>query len=234
MKDRVGPFLSFALLGLVAPARAQSVRATGPDHVSVRCEGVSLGQVLKELAALAPVDIVVTDPSFANRLVSASFDHVPLAEAAARVLQETGLNFAVGGLQGQPLRVIVGGTDLGRLASNAPRGVAKKEAPVREAGPRPLLASPPAGPDPDQLEREARAARGEPSPAASAHAELAPPFSVDSQATTESVYVPAAGSAPGFTMVGESVTFDDPTFVPYKNTEAAKRARQAVDVSKIP
>jgi hypothetical protein len=30
------------------------------------------------------------------------------------------------------------------------------------------------------------------------------------------------------------VTFDDPTFVPYKNTVAARAARESVDVSKIP
>jgi hypothetical protein len=52
---------------------------------------------------------------------------------------------------------------------------------------------------------------------------------------SDTLVVAAGGpDKPGFTMVGESVTYDDPTFVPYKLREAARRARASVDISTIP
>jgi hypothetical protein len=52
---------------------------------------------------------------------------------------------------------------------------------------------------------------------------------------SDTLVVPAAGpDRPGFTMVGENVTYADPSFVPYKLREAARRARANADLSKIP
>jgi hypothetical protein len=51
---------------------------------------------------------------------------------------------------------------------------------------------------------------------------------------SDTIVVPASADQPGFTMVGENVTYTDPTFVPYKLREAARRARASVDISKIP
>ena len=52
---------------------------------------------------------------------------------------------------------------------------------------------------------------------------------------SDTLVVAAKGpDQPGFTMVGESVTYDDPAFVPYKLREAARRARASVDISTIP
>jgi len=39
---------------------------------------------------------------------------------------------------------------------------------------------------------------------------------------------------PGYTMVGENVTYHDPSFVPYKMREAARLARAKADIAKIP
>jgi hypothetical protein len=51
----------------------------------------------------------------------------------------------------------------------------------------------------------------------------------------DTLVVPDGGpGSPGFTMVGENVTYADPAFVPYKLREAARRARQTTDISKIP
>jgi hypothetical protein len=38
----------------------------------------------------------------------------------------------------------------------------------------------------------------------------------------------------GYVMVGDSVTYSDPNFVPYKNRPEVKARREATDVSKIP
>jgi len=52
---------------------------------------------------------------------------------------------------------------------------------------------------------------------------------------SDTLVVAAEGpDKPGFTMVGENVTYHDPAFVPYKLREAARRARASVDVSTIP
>ena len=54
-------------------------------------------------------------------------------------------------------------------------------------------------------------------------------------ASPDTIVVAAAGpDQPGFTMVGENVTYTDPTFVPYKLREAARRARANADLAKIP
>jgi len=52
--------------------------------------------------------------------------------------------------------------------------------------------------------------------------------------SSDTIVVPASADQPGFTMVGENVTYADPSFVPYKLREAARRARASVDISKIP
>ena len=52
---------------------------------------------------------------------------------------------------------------------------------------------------------------------------------------SDTLVVAASGpDHPGFTMVGESVTYADPTFVPYKLREAARRARANADLASIP
>ena len=54
-------------------------------------------------------------------------------------------------------------------------------------------------------------------------------------AALDTFVVKASGPGrPGFTMVGENVIYDDPSFVPYKMREAARRARANADLSKIP
>jgi hypothetical protein len=52
---------------------------------------------------------------------------------------------------------------------------------------------------------------------------------------SDTLVVAAAGpDQPGFTMVGENVTYTDPTFVPYKLREQARRARANADLARIP
>jgi hypothetical protein len=53
-------------------------------------------------------------------------------------------------------------------------------------------------------------------------------------ASADTLVVAAAGDQPGFTMVGENVTYDDPCFVPYKLRDAARRARAKADLARIP
>ena len=52
---------------------------------------------------------------------------------------------------------------------------------------------------------------------------------------SDTLVVPDGGPGrPGYTMVGENVTYADPTFVPYKLRDLARRARENTDISKIP
>ena len=53
-------------------------------------------------------------------------------------------------------------------------------------------------------------------------------------ASADTLVVAAAGDQPGFTMVGENVTYTDPCFVPYKLRDAARRARAKADLARIP
>ena len=85
------------------------------------------------------------------------------------------------------------------------------------------------GPDPDakaKAQAQKRCAAGKTTKVSEARPAATPP--------SDTIVVPASGDQPGFTMVGENVTYTDPTFVPYKLREAARRARASADLSKIP
>lgn len=69
---------------------------------------------------------------------------------------------------------------------------------------------------------------------ASEAAAASQPSKPASPTALDTLVVPAGPDHPGFTMVGESVTYDDPTFVPYKLREAARRARANADLASIP
>lgn len=222
---------------LVAPAGAESITQLPGGRVSVIAKGAPLGHLLRELAALTPLDIVITDPALANRSIHLVLEEVHLSDAAARILTGAGLDFAVGGLAGQPLRVIVGGIDLSvarpALPISNPDGAQPVSAPspISRANVMPSEAAPA---DPDRQNPDASAPPTAALAGPSSNSANDSEAGADPLGSMEPVYVPATGSTPGFTIQGENVAFDDPSFVPYKNTEAARKARLSVDVSRIP
>jgi hypothetical protein len=265
----------------------------GNGKVAVQARQVPLGRLLEEVAALLPLDITMTDPALAQHAVNVTLDEVPLNQVVARILLQAELSFAVGGLKGGPLRVVIGGADLGVIAAQGQQvgyGSASEDAqalnaqealpsepseppqPGQAGGGRPVRPvavsvadeTPFRAPEPGQAGSgtPARPAPAQPAPAVADVAPVAlpapgqagsgqalqpsdtqvPDLAEVSEAPSsqtvsevpEVVYVPPTSESPGFSMIGESVTYDDPAFVPYKNTAAAKHARQSVDVSTIP
>jgi hypothetical protein len=166
----------------------------GADRVTLRTTAQPLGHVLEALTALEPLDMKFMDEQVRSVRVTVAMDNVTVDQAVRRLLAEAGVDFAVGGIKGEPLQVVVG-----KLGSARPS--------------------------------ERQLASADKQPAENPDAE---PPQVDTPGASDKLEVTNPEKGPAYSMVGESVTYTDPNFVPYKNTEQAKRARMSVDVTKIP
>jgi hypothetical protein len=78
-------------------ASAGSLTRLDPDHVSVRANGVPVGQVLSELDAMKRLPNLFIEPAIESRTISVSIDKVGLADAAVQILTQSGLDFIVWG-----------------------------------------------------------------------------------------------------------------------------------------
>jgi hypothetical protein len=205
-------------------AWAGHITRVGPDRISIRAEAVPLDRLLLELYTIAPLEILGVDPKIEHRPVTVTLEDIPVAEALPLMLKEAGLEFAVGGLKGQPARVWIGSLPDARLLAEAfaaPAGRARGADAAKWAA-LPLE-------ERRRLRRERlQGDQGGAAPNGPAPAEDAGDVVV---VTNESHSTLVTDE---YTMEAESVTYHDPTFVPYKNRPEVKARRMAIDVTKIP
>ena len=194
----------------VAAGTNMTLLRQGADRITLRATAQPLGHVLEALTALEPLDLKFMDEQVRSVRVTVALDNVTVDQAVRRLLTEAGVDFAVGGIRGEPLQVVVGKLGSARPGSATPDSAEG----ARMAG---------------DLQKERQIASAE----VAENPDAEPP-QVDTPGASDKLEVTNPEKGPAYSMVGESVTYLDPSFVPYKNTEAAKRARMSVDVSKIP
>lgn len=222
-----------AVAVLAAPVSAQTVRRLDAQHVSVRAEGVPLSQLLDDLKEFADFEVVLLDPKVEKAPVTAVIERAPIATVVTDVLKQAGVSFAVGGLEGQAMRVVI--RDVGVPTPQT----AADAAPPAPAEPEPLAApvvaenAMPADVTPAEPTADAPAAADPAAPAMVTSAMgMAPP-------TAEPMQIYSNGPSDTivtseFTMVGETVTYHDPTFVPLKLRPEFVARRKSMDISTIP
>jgi hypothetical protein len=82
---------------LADAAWAGSLSRLDQDHVSVRANGVPIGQVLSELDRMKALHNLFIEPAIESRTISVNIDRVGLADAAVQILTQSGLDFIVWG-----------------------------------------------------------------------------------------------------------------------------------------
>ncbi len=222
MKPEI-PYLVLTGILVATQVQAGSIRVSG-DTIAVRAQGVPLGQLLQELGTIVPLDVVAVDPQLPSRLVDVSLDDVSLDQAAGSILLEVDCSFIVGGLKGQPLRVILGSSDPALLA----RPASGSQASGKGGAERPAT--------PEEAQARYEEWRHEEDARTQAHeAEMTAISDAQREAEQVPVEIWEDPHVPGgYTMVGENVTYHDPNFVPFKNRPEVRARRLATDVSKIP
>jgi hypothetical protein len=104
-----------ALMSLAAAtagwSQSRAVVGEADGRVSVHAVQAPLGQLLRALAGLTPMDLRV-DPAVAGRPVTLQLDHVFVERAIRQVLVESDVDHVVAGLERQdgsvPIRVVAG------------------------------------------------------------------------------------------------------------------------------
>jgi hypothetical protein len=214
--------LMFAAAAAASPASswAQSVTKSAGDRISVQAQSFPIGRVLRDLLAVAPIEALMIDPKVENHLVSVRLLDVTPGEAINQILADSNLPFLVWGGALGPWRIFVGDKDAAlRVTSGSALPSGSADVPLtpqnREAEERVLEAE----------KREMRAHEESQVEAAMAQR----------KAEAQPVVVMNDPGVPGgYTMIGESVIYNDPTFVPYKNRPEVVARRLATDVSLIP
>lgn len=88
---------------IAASAQGQTVPPHGDQTVTIRADGVPIGTLLAELGRRHRLEKITIQPEVQQHPVWITLDQVPLRTALARILEASGLDFAMSGR-----RVIVG------------------------------------------------------------------------------------------------------------------------------
>jgi len=200
-----------------APSWAQSVSRSAADRISVEAQSLPIGRVLRDMLAVAPIEALMIDPKVESHPVSARLVNVSAGEAINQILADSNLPFLVwGGAQG-PWRIFVG----------------DKDAALRVSSGSPLPSG--SGVTPQTVEAQERVLEAERREIRAAEESRASEAMAQRQAEAQPVVIMDDPNVPGgYTMLGESVIYHDPTFVPYKNREEVRARRLATDVATIP
>ena len=202
-----------------APSFAQSVSRSSADRISVQAQSLPIGRVLRDMLAVAPIEALMIDPKVESHPVSARLVNVSAGEAINQILADSNLPFLVwGGAQG-PWRIFVG----------------DKDAALRVGSGTPLPGGRAAAATPQTAEAQERVLEAERREVRAAEESRASEAMAQRQAEAQPVVVMDDPGVPGgYTMIGESVIYNDPTFVPYKNRPEVVARRLATDVASIP
>ena len=217
---RFAPRVSLLLLaGAVAmsaaPTFAQTVTRSSADHISVEAQSLPIGRVLRDLLAVAPIEALMIDPKVESSSVTVHISNATPGEAINQILADSNLPFLVWGGARGPWRIFVGDKDAALRVT---------------AG-----SSIPGGPTPQNREAEERVLEAEQREMQAIEEQKKPVAMAERQAEAKPIVVMDDPGVPGgYTMIGESVVYNDPSFVPYKNRPEVVARRMATDVASIP
>jgi hypothetical protein len=218
---------SVALAGLVlfggVHAEAQTVgpvSVVGPQRVTVKADGVGLGELLDRLAAIYPLDSLKIDPDVRSVPVSFVAEDVSAADAIWLALKSSGVDFVMSSAR----------VRAGRAAK------AVESAVVQSADAELPREEPPADPLANAVEPAAVVAR-----AASPVLTLAAPgfMPVPSRTLAGPPAADQFGAQVGaavvpFTLHEDSAVVTQPGFVPFKMRPDVKNRRLLANVGDIP
>jgi hypothetical protein len=248
--------LGAVLAGLLAtPLHAGSVTRLGDDHVNVKADRVPLGQLLRELAEVTPISTLVIEPKIEKQTVSAYVEGASVPEAIRKTLEESGVQFLLWGGGAEPLGLYVGdlrkaglpppstaasAAGLGREERRAAREQLRAE--KAEAAPEPP--SDDALP-PDSFGASANVDIGGGAPGSGTSPAGGNGGAIAPAAPIEGLPAPVRGTASwvgadgqthstGYTIQGDTVLYDDPNFVSFKNSPEARARRMNMDVTTLP
>jgi hypothetical protein len=108
--------LTFA--GSVAASAADCVTPREPGRVSLDCRAVPLGQVLRALAAVTPIDTKLIDSAAQSAPIHVALENGSVAQALQATLDAAGISFVLYGAEGTDLKVYASARD---SSSSAPR-----------------------------------------------------------------------------------------------------------------
>jgi hypothetical protein len=213
MKTRpvvISLFVTSTLL-TAASLHAQAVTSAN-GLIDVHAEAVPVGRLLRELLPMLPMESMMIDPKVAGQPVTVNISGASTGEALNTVLASSGLPYGIWGGEQGPWRLVLGDKD--------------SAVQVTVGG----------GADPSVAEGDRYPGKGELMARWAAHEEAAAEQSAtEREAEARPIVNTTDPSVPGgYTMVGESVTYHDPTFVPYKSRPEVRARREAIDVSTIP
>ena len=208
-----------------ASSWAQSVTRAG-DRVTVEAQSLPIGRVLRDMLAVAPIEALMIDPKVENHAVSARLVGVSAGEAINQILADSNLPFLVWGGARGPWRIYVGDKDAALRVSAG--------SPLPSGGARADAAAP-AGPAPEMAEAKERILDEARRERQAAEESMQAEALAQREAEAQPIMIMDDPNVPGgYTMIGESVYYNDPTFVPYKNRPEVVARRLATDIAQIP
>jgi hypothetical protein len=248
-----------AVLGLLAaPAWAGAVTRLANGQVNVKADRVPLKQLLEELAAVTPIPNLVIEPKLEAQSVTAYLEGESVPEAIRKTLEESGVQFMLWGGGDEPLGLYVGDLSKAGLRSGpaarptmadlaamshedrlALREQIRAERAESLAADAPRV-EPESGPPADSFEKMAAAAAASAGAAADGRGAAVaggggvPGEPVPVHGTASWVGADGATHTTGYTIQGETVIYDDPNFVSFKNSPEAKARRMNMDVTTLP
>jgi hypothetical protein len=202
-------------LATAAGANGQTVSVAPDGRFELRAQAEPIGRVLRDLARVAPIRLLI-DPAVEARTVTpAAASGLRADQALEAVLSASGLPHLVWGGTKGPWRVVLGdeasAVEVRAAAPAAEPSASAPDSAGTVAGPADVAAA--------AVRKEERIAEAE----AQREAE-AQPVAVND----------APGVPGGYTQTMENVTYNDPSFVPYKNRPEVKARRLKTDVTQIP
>ena len=225
-------WLVVAAATVPASSWAQSVTRSG-DRISVEAQSLPIGRVLRDMLAVTPIEALMIDPKVENHPVNAHIVGASAGEAINQILADSNLPFLVWGGAAGPWRLFVGDKDAAlRVSAGSPLPAAARAGTAPAAGQGTEGTAPAAG---QRTEAEDRILADEQREMQAREAGSTARARAERQAEAQPFVVMDDPGVPGgYTMVGESVIYNDPNFVPYKNRPEVVARRLATDVALIP
>lgn len=220
---RVSALLVAAAAASPVSSWAQSVTRSGADRINVEASSLPVGRVLRDLLAVAPIEALMIDPKVETHPVTAHLVGATAGEAINQILAESNLPFLIWGGAAGPWRIFVGDKDAAlRVTAGSALPAGGSPAKTEQAQAEPT-------------QTKERIFEDERNEARAREDKIAAKAMAEREAEARPIMVMDDPEVPGgYSMVGESVTYNDPNFVPYKNRPEVVARRLATDVSLIP
>jgi hypothetical protein len=199
-------------------AQSTAITVVAPGLVTVRAEGVPLGDLLKQLSTLVAMDRLKIAPEALSVPVTVEAERVPVVDAMFLVLKASNVDYVMSGT-----RLLAGG------AGQAKPGQETAVEPQREAAANVAIVGAARG---DTGSRQAAAAPSGVAPGSMAETATAPMGVSDETADQFGFLVGA--EVVEFKVIEDQAIVTTPGFVPYKLRPEVVARRKAIDVSKVP